>query len=198
MINPKEAIYWDTIASLQRDNTSKRQVITKRLLSLDLIGKSIIEIGCGLGSAFGGISIPLGRRFKYLGTDVSPLFVEMAKKYWILNTIQADVTEIPVEDASFDICVALDTLEHVHPTEREAGYKEISRILKPKAQVVLNIPLEESLHMLEFEHGFTLNDMLQLITVCDMELVLWEKYQVYIHKSKGYYNYIWAIAERGA
>ena len=66
MISKECETYWDEHSSIHIkengqlsliDNYWKRQVIVKRLLDLDLVGKDILEIGVGSGTAFAAIRL---------------------------------------------------------------------------------------------------------------------------------------------
>jgi SAM-dependent methyltransferase len=186
-----KAQYWARTAD--QDNIFKRQAIVKRLLSLDLISKDVLEVGVGFGTAAAAINIVILGRWNYKGTDVSPDAVELFKKQTYLDAHVAEVIDLPFEDGSFDTVIALDVLEHVNPKERIQGYAEIGRVLKPFGQVVLNIPLDVSLHE-EHEYGFTLQDMLALVDTCGMDLETWETYQVRLPNQVR--AYVWAVGVR--
>jgi ubiquinone/menaquinone biosynthesis C-methylase UbiE len=197
-MRPDEISYWDNACVMRGwgDNIWKRQEIVRRLMKLDLIGRSVLEIGCGLGTAFGSINVALLQHVDYLGTDLSPRFVSAANRAWKLNTVQAEVTHLPGEDHSYDYVVALDSLEHVRPEDRIAGYKEISRVLKQKgAMVVLNIPLEITLHDKEYDHGFDDSDLFTLLKATDMRLQFYEAYTI-IGAEDVPISYAWAIGGR--
>ena len=186
-----KAQYWAKTAD--QDNIWKRQAIVKRLLSLNLIDKGVLEIGVGLGTAAAAINVVILGRWNYKGTDVSPDAVKLFKKQTHLDAHVAEVIDLPFEDGSFDTVIALDVLEHVEPKERIQGYTEIGRVLKPFGQVVLNIPLDVSLHE-EHEYGFTIEDMTAMLSVCGMDLETWETYQVRLPNQVR--AYVWAVGVR--
>jgi SAM-dependent methyltransferase len=56
--------------------------------------------------------------------------------------IEGDATRVPLADASFDLVVALDVLEHVAP---EALLGEARRLLRPGGALLLSVPAFPSL-----------------------------------------------------
>lgn len=71
--------------------------------------------------------------------DIDPEGLEIAKGRG-LETCLTDATEMPYEDACFDVALCLDVLEHVQ--DDAALLKELSRILKPGGTLVLTVPVE--------------------------------------------------------
>jgi SAM-dependent methyltransferase len=57
-----------------------------------------------------------------------------------LELIQADGSQIPLEDESFPAVVAVDVLEHVSPTTRATIVREMIRITRPRGRVILMGP----------------------------------------------------------
>lgn len=68
---------------------------------------------------------------------------------------EADITNIPVPDSSFDVILCTEVLEHVQ--EPIKAIQEMSRILKPGGRLFLTAPLGSGLHQLpyHFYGGFT-------------------------------------------
>jgi SAM-dependent methyltransferase len=67
----------------------------------------------------------------------------------------SDITEIPVPNASFDVILCTEVLEHV--PEPIQAVAEISRILKPGGRAILTAPLGSRLHQepYHFYGGYT-------------------------------------------
>jgi ubiquinone/menaquinone biosynthesis C-methylase UbiE len=195
----QEAVnYWDKHAAKHKavlgtesgllDNIWKRQALVKRLLDYDFYHKSILEIGVGSGLTFAAIRLILLNAMNYRATDMSLKYVDFVEQMWHMNAVQADVTNIPYDDDLFDYVVALDVLEHVDPKDRFAGYKEISRVLKPDGRVILNIPLGESYHE-EYDWGFDYRDLFVLINICKLKVEKLEKYTVHARIAKPSYEF---------
>jgi predicted SAM-dependent methyltransferase len=68
---------------------------------------------------------------------------------------ESDVTDIPVQDNSFDVILCTEVLEHVQ--EPFKAIQEMVRILKPGGRLFLTAPLGAGLHQLPFHYygGFT-------------------------------------------
>lgn len=68
---------------------------------------------------------------------------------------ESDITDLPVPDASFDVVLCTEVLEHVpHP---EDALREMGRVLKPGGRLLLTAPLGSGLHQLPYHYygGFT-------------------------------------------
>ena len=67
----------------------------------------------------------------------------------------SDINSIPVPDASFDVILCTEVLEHV--PEPIAALREMARILKPGGRLLLTAPAMSGLHQLpyHFYSGYT-------------------------------------------
>ncbi|MEM7031235.1 MAG: class I SAM-dependent methyltransferase [Chloroflexota bacterium] len=68
---------------------------------------------------------------------------------------ESDITNIPVDDQSFDVVICTEVLEHV--PEPILALKEIARILRPGGKLLLTAPLMSFLHQepYHFYGGYT-------------------------------------------
>ena len=187
-----EAKYWDRIAESGQDNIWKRGEIVKRLLSLNLIDKKVLEIGVGLGVAAAALHVTYLGSWHYKGTDISAENCAWAKRVFNLDVVQADITALPYPDKSFDAVILLDVLEHISPAKRPTGYKEVRRVLKNTSAVALHIPLEESLHEDAFEFYFTQKDLSDFYDACGLSPMIYEVYEVLIRRER-VIRYAWAV-----
>ena len=187
------ADYWDRIAEAGKDNIHKRGKIVQKLLSVDLIRKDILEVGVGMGTAAAALMVVYLGAFNYKGTDTSEKNVKQAKDSFNLDVQQANISSLPFPDSSFDVVIALDVLEHVE--DKEAGFAEINRVLRPYGKIVINIPLSESKHDVEQEFGFDVDDLYRLLQVCGMDI---ESYEVYSAEPQPglFIHYAWAVGVR--
>ena len=185
-----ESEYWDSVAKQVspenggfRDNWSKRRLLGQFLLKCAWSGQTVLEIGVGCGATAALLSLSCGRNWKYIGTDVSSKFAELARRF-DLEIVQTDVLNLP--DGDFTRILALDSLEHVHPNDREEGYKNIASRLVSGGLLFINMPLEDSLHEDAFDHGIGLKDIVML-EQNGLRLQRYEHYDiVYFGKSRGY------------
>lgn len=56
------------------------------------------------------------------------------------NFIEANLMNIPVEDAQYDIITTFHTLEHIYECDVDDVVKEMNRILKPNGHILISIP----------------------------------------------------------
>jgi len=96
----------------------------------------------------------------YFGIDISPKLVDASREFAKRNNIKiggvyiADAAKIPFEDGYFDICAAIGVLEYYDIPYIRRALKEISRVLKPRAKIVVDMPNlnhPEIMTMVEFE-----------------------------------------------
>jgi len=101
-------------------------------------GKRVLDAGCGAGYG----SAELARIAESVtGVDVACEAVEYARAHYPaahLEFKQASVTELPFADASFDLVVAFEVIEHL---ENWRGFLEESRrVLAASGQLIVSTP----------------------------------------------------------
>jgi len=101
-------------------------------------GTSVLDIPCGGGFAFRGLSP--GQPVRYVAADISPYMLQLARReanrrelHDAIEVIEADVTALQFDDASFDLCVTYNGL-HCLPDPR-AALAELTRVLRPGGTV---------------------------------------------------------------
>ena len=102
---------------------------------IDLAGKSLLDIGCGLG----GPSIVLAREMgvaRCIAIDVEPSLLQRATEYanmaGLANQIEFHLVEpgpLPFAEHTFDVVFSKDALIHI--ADKQAIYAEILRGLHP-------------------------------------------------------------------
>lgn len=110
-------------------------------------GKSLLEIGCGLGTdslqfARGGALVT--------GVDLTEQSVELARRrfelYGVPGRFQvADAESLPFPDASFDVVYSFGVLHHTPNTPR--AVREVARVLKPGGEIVIMLYHRKSTHV---------------------------------------------------
>lgn len=97
----------------------------------DVRGKTILEVGCGLGEASVGFA-KLGA--KVTATDLSPGMVDfaqrLARRYGVeVSGAVGAAEELDLPAGSFDIIYAANTIHHL--ADRDAFYQRVKALLKP-------------------------------------------------------------------
>lgn len=180
----EESAYWDHIAVNVKgkgaggitDNIWKRCEIVSRILARRPIESRVLEIGAGQGMAAAAVNLTTLAHMRYVGTDVSKEFCDFVSRRWQLKMVQTDVLKLP--DGPFDFIWAFDTLEHVRPEERVAGYAEMGRVLAMHGTILLNIPLNESSHDQQFDWGMEEREVHDIAKATGTFITKYEPYDV--------------------
>jgi SAM-dependent methyltransferase len=181
-----ESKYWDHVALNLKgiasgninDNILKRCEVVRRILAHRPEKAKVLEIGAGLAMAAQAVNTVLLGNFHYIGTDVSPEFCKYVEQKFRFTMYHADILQLPACEGGFDMVWAFDTLEHVRPEDRAAGYLEIGRVLAPHGVVLLNLPLDDCGHLDEFDHGITDQDAAELAKAIGGRISKWEVYRI--------------------
>lgn len=120
-----------------------RHELRERLL-LDLFlsgapGRHVLNVGAGQGS----FSVRLAERgFQVTSADASPAAVDVLRRRVQGEVVQADVTDLPFADASFDAAVLGEVLEHV--PDDVLALRETARTLRPGGLLAISVPADPS------------------------------------------------------
>jgi SAM-dependent methyltransferase len=106
----------------------------------------VLDVGCGTGA--NGPVLAGGDRFA-IGVDASPIPLRVAGERGHAVRARADATRLPFANASFDLAVALDVLEHID--DDRAAARELFRVVKPGGALILFVPALELLWGLQDE-----------------------------------------------
>jgi len=101
-------------------------------------GLDTLDIACGEGY---GTNLLAAHAASVVGVDVSADAVaHAAHKYKRsgLRFLHGSATAIPLADASVDLVVSFETLEHLHEQDEMMG--EIRRVLRPSGQLIISSP----------------------------------------------------------
>ncbi|HEV3329750.1 MAG TPA: class I SAM-dependent methyltransferase [Bryobacteraceae bacterium] len=126
------------------DTPWHRLVKTHLSASRDLVGKRVLEIGCGRGGFACWLASQQGSPREMVAADFSPSAVQKGKHFAAgkgLTQIRwevMDIENIAHPDGSFDTVISCETIEHV-PSPQKA-VRELGRILKPGGRLFLTTP----------------------------------------------------------
>ncbi len=101
-------------------------------------GKRVLDIPCGEGY---GSNLLATRAESVLGIDISSEAVAHATARYDkenLRFIAADCTDIHEPDASFDVIISFEMIEHI--TTQEVFLREVVRLLKPGGMFIISSP----------------------------------------------------------
>jgi ubiquinone/menaquinone biosynthesis C-methylase UbiE len=110
-------------------------------------GKSLLEIGCGLGTD----SLQFARGGAHVtALDLTPESVALAEKHFALRGqkgtfVVGDAENLPFPDNSFDVVYSFGVLHHTPDTPK--AIREVYRVLKPGGQAVIMLYHKNSLHV---------------------------------------------------
>lgn len=96
----------------------------------------VLEIGCGTGLYSRKLISRFSRR--YIGSDLSPGMLQVARRGGIGPLLSADASRLPIGDHSVGAVFAFGVLHHVPDTQRTL--REVARILKPGGVLMLMEP----------------------------------------------------------
>lgn len=102
-------------------------------------GKRVLDVGCGLGKP--AVRVARATGAAVLGITISPyqigLATERAKAEGLTGQVefqQADGTDMPFDDGSFDAVLAFESIVHM---DRRRALAEMARVVAPGGRVVL-------------------------------------------------------------
>ena len=102
-------------------------------------GAKVLDLACGEGY---GSALLARHAESIMGVDVSQQAIDHAQRaYGMLRNARFSVgsaTAIPAPDASFDVAISFETLEHIH--EQEEFLAELDRVLKPGGVLLISCP----------------------------------------------------------
>ena len=99
-------------------------------------GRDVLDAGCGIG--YGTRMLAAAGAATCTGVDIAPDAVAQASQAGGATFVEADLRSLPFEDASFDVVVCFEALEHVDPGR--AVLDELRRVVRPGGRVVISSP----------------------------------------------------------
>ena len=115
-----------------------------RAAYLDLLriapGERVLDVGCGTGVVTRAVATRVGPTGHVLGVDPSPTMLavarEIAEREVVAEQIEfrvGDARALPVDDAAFDVVMAITALSHT--TDAEQAIPELLRAVRPGSRV---------------------------------------------------------------
>ncbi len=133
-----------------RNRFARRRVANVLSLLPPLEGRTLVDIGCGMGT----FTVEAARRGgRALGIDFAPEALpaaaavaraEGAAQAWFA---QADAVRLPLRDASADVVVAADVTEHLDDATLAGVLRDAQRVLRRGGTLVVYTP--EQSHLFE-------------------------------------------------
>jgi len=119
-------LYWEHIARYQ-------------LAAPWAVGKRVLDLGCGCG--YGAHALAQAGAQTVVGIDIAPVAIAYATTHYAHENLSfqtGDVRDTCLPDASFDLIVCFELIEHVH--EQKAVIAEVQRLLAPGGLFVCSTP----------------------------------------------------------
>ena len=118
----------------------RRRIVRRVVESLELPASArILDAGCGSGrnmaelAGFGQVA----------GVDVSSRAIELAQARGIGPAEVGELDALSFGDGSFDLVACLDVIEHIE--DDVAALRELARVAKPEARLLVTVPAYPSL-----------------------------------------------------
>ena len=106
----------------------------------DLAPNTVLEVACGTGVVTRALAAALPASCEITATDLNSAMVGHAESIGTSQPVtwrQADVLELPYDDASFDVVVCQFSVMFF--PDRVAAYGEIRRVLRPGGTFLFNV-----------------------------------------------------------
>jgi O-antigen biosynthesis protein len=101
-------------------------------------GKVVLDVACGEGY---GSNFMAGCARSVVGVDVSPETVQHASTHYVKPNLvfrQGSATALDFSDASFDVVVSFETIEHL--LQQAQMVSELRRVLRPDGLLIISSP----------------------------------------------------------
>jgi ubiquinone/menaquinone biosynthesis C-methylase UbiE len=135
MIHQDEDFYYDIT---EKEYLWKSEEIKEVIRAMEKNGsRKILEIGCGIA----GIIPYLPQGTEYIGTDVSELALERARKIHSQSNTKfliASADALPFQDSTFDFVLSFNVIEHCR--KPKTALDEILRVLRPGGGIAITGP----------------------------------------------------------
>jgi SAM-dependent methyltransferase len=113
----------------------RRRVLERAIARLGLPPRArILDAGCGSGRNM----VELAHHGVVTGVELSGTSVQLARERGAGEVLEGSVMDMPFDDASFDLCLSLDVIEHL---EDDLGaLRELRRVTAPGGALLVTVP----------------------------------------------------------
>jgi SAM-dependent methyltransferase len=126
-------------ADLWQEHVSRYEFARHFLRGLNRAGPQVLDAGCGAG--YGAALLAQDPANDVTGLDASGEAVAWAREHYQapnLRFTQGDVTALPELDASYDLVMAFEVIEHL--LDAESFLREARRVLNPSGVLLVSTP----------------------------------------------------------
>jgi SAM-dependent methyltransferase len=100
-------------------------------------GDRVLDVACGSGVVANRVNLVSRKLCTIIGIDVNAGMLDVARSNPQIEWRQASATEIPFEDASFDVVLCQQGLQYF--PDRGTAMREMARVLVPGGRIALNV-----------------------------------------------------------
>ena len=139
MTVPLPADYFERLDAVEERHWWHRgmRAISAALLGERMRGGAVLDAGCGTGGFLRWL-LQHGSFERACGFDPSDEALAFARRRLpTAELARATLAAIPFDDASFDLVVSNDVLQHVPEQEVEASLREFGRVLRPSGTLLV-------------------------------------------------------------
>jgi SAM-dependent methyltransferase len=133
---PVRGTYYDQYWSAPRTPRYEPEPELRALLLEHAGGARVLDVGCGAANGYAPEVAAVAA--SYLGVDVSERAVALARERGLEAQVVEDAAQLPFGDASFDVAVCVEVLEHLFRPDDAVA--EIRRVLRPGGRLVASAP----------------------------------------------------------
>lgn len=140
------AVFWDKKFK-QNFKSSAIEKYRNQLISQQIsINNTVLNIGVGRGLLERIIWQKFAQNINWHGTDIAmETLKRVSEQFPSYHFTQANIEKLPFINKQFDVCLLAEVLEHVIPAKTFLVLREVKRVLKNQAKLIISVPLNEDL-----------------------------------------------------
>jgi ubiquinone/menaquinone biosynthesis C-methylase UbiE len=103
-------------------------------------GRRVLDAACGEGY---GTALLGTKAAEAVGVDIDAGSIRHAQSTYgsaTIRFVEGSCTELPLPDASFDVVVSFETIEHLDAADQQPMLAEFARVLKPAGLLIISSP----------------------------------------------------------